>query len=108
MPVARGLMNSVDKMLELYSRLANFADADDLLLWNVTPKFHYVWHWSRRAVFLNPRRSNCRIDEDFVGLVKVCVSSCCEGTSMTEVPVKVMEKMEWIFHLRLVEGHQQR
>ena len=103
LPEVDEIMAATDIFLARYSALANIADAEARLLWNMVPKFHYAWHWSRRAIYLNPRRSNCAIDEDFVGLVKTCVASCCSGTPIEEVPCKVMEKQEWAFHFTMLE-----
>ena len=55
----------------LYFMLVNAADLEHRLFWNMTPKFHFFYHWARTAAFLNPRRSNCMQDEDYVGLIKV-------------------------------------
>ena len=49
-------------------------------------------------MYLNPRRSNCMIDEDYVGVVKNCVAASASGTSMEDVPKKVMERIVWGMH----------
>ena len=91
----------VDDILFSYSKLANKADregGDAGLLWNVTPKFHWFWHWGQRAPLLNPRRSSCCLDEDFVGDVKEVVGASTASTPMQQVPLKVMEKIVWQMH----------
>ena len=92
------LMGATDRFLGEYSKLVNKADSDGQLLWNLTPKYHWLWHWSRRSMFLNPRRANCMLDEDFVGHMKTIVASCVSGTALEEVPTKLMEKVQWVQH----------
>ena len=95
---ASNLITWVDNFLHDYTLLANKADGDGELLWNITPKFHWLWHWAQKSIYLNPRRTNCMIDEDFVRHMKKCVASCTPGTAMEEVPGKVMEKYQWVKH----------
>ena len=65
------LVVATDNFFALYFMLVNAADLEHRLFWNMTPKFHFFYHWARTAAFLNPRRSNCMQDEDYVGLIKV-------------------------------------
>ena len=95
---SQGLMECVDRVLHHYTILANKADADNIALWNITPKFHWLWHWSRKSILLNPRRSNCMLDEDYVGVIKTCVAASVSGTPMEAVPKKVMERILWGMH----------
>ena len=97
-PVAKNLMTLVDNFLHLYTLLANRADREREFLWNVTPKFHWHWHWAQKSIFLNPRRGNCSLDEDYVGQMKKCVAACTPGTAMEDVPSKVMERQVWAQH----------
>lgn len=100
-PASTSVQMHVDQILHCYTHLANRADrvaGDEGLLWNVTPKFHWWWHWARRAIFLNPRKGNCFIDEDFVGGIKEIVARSTSGTTMELVPGKVMEKYQWHQH----------
>ena len=94
------IMDSVDILLRNYTVLANRADAKDppCLLWSLTPTFHWLWHWSRKSALLNPRRSNCMLDEDYVGVIKTCVAASVSGTPMEMVPSKVMERVVWGMH----------
>ena len=90
-----------DHVLHCYTLLANRADrtgGDEGLLWNITPKFHWYWHWAVKALYFNPRKTNCFVDEDFVGDVKEIVAASTAGTSMEEVPSKVIEKIVWQMH----------
>ena len=95
------LLQHCNNVLQCYTLLSNRADmvgGDEGLLWNVTPKFHWWWHWAQRSVFLNPRKGNCFIDEDFVGDIKEVVAACTSGTAMEKIPLKVMEKYIWQMH----------
>ena len=82
----------VELFLKKYSLLAKQADDYTDLLFAMTPKFHYLWHLAQRAQYLNPRKSNCALDEDYVGKCKVVVSSSVHGTPAHRVPEKVNEK----------------
>ena len=53
---AKSLASAIDDVLVNYSQLANLADGSGQVLWSVTPKFHYLWHLSARAIWLNPRK----------------------------------------------------
>ena len=57
----------VDSFLVNYQKLAFQSECNGQMLWSCPSKFHWLWHWARKAYFLNPRRTNCYIDEDFVG-----------------------------------------
>ena len=98
---AQALMDHCDAILHCYTLLANKADREKVaqgLLWNINPQFHWLWHWAQRSVYLNPRKSNCFIDEDFVGDIKEVVAASCAGTSMECVHAKLMEKIVWQMH----------
>ena len=95
------LREHCDHVLHCYTLLANRADrtgGDEGLLWNITPKFHWYWHWAVKALYFNPRKTNCFVDEDFVGDVKEIVAASTAGTSMEEAPSKVMENIVWQMH----------
>ena len=82
----------VDSFLSCYTVLANAADRRAELLFSVTPKFHWLWHWSRRSRMLNPRKGNTMVDEDFVGVCKRIVQACANGTESHRVPMAFCEK----------------
>ena len=93
-----------DALLEDYTRLINDADENSVLLWSVTPKFHWLWHLAYRAQYLNPQKGCCMLDEDFVGICKIIVRSCSHGTEATAVPTGFVEKYRWGIHFRNVHG----
>ena len=49
----------------------------------------------KRAYYLNPRKGNTMIDEDFVGQCKDIVAACASGTEAHRVPTKVSERYTW-------------
>ena len=98
------VMERVEDFLRDYSLLANAADEGGLLLFNVVPKHHWLWHFGYKAWFLNPRKGNCCLDEDYVGVVKDIVQSCTHGTPVQKTPCSVMEKLRWGQHFLCVYG----
>ena len=59
-----------------------------------------LWHWARKAYFPNPRRTNCYIDEDFVGRMKDVVHASSPGTDR-----HLMDRCRWGISFFLAE-HQ--
>ena len=76
------ILDSVYTVIHTYTVLANKADAGGCLLWIHTHTLHWLWHWSRTRVLLNPRRSNCMLDGDYVGAIRTCVDVPVPGTPM--------------------------
>ena len=97
--VAEQFRKLVNNFLVDYSKLAHLADSANMLLFNVVPKHHGMWHLGQRAKFLNPRKGNTMIDEDFVGKIKDLVSSSAHGTESHLIPTKVFEKYTWGCHI---------
>ena len=92
---AKKFTQLVYSYLKEYSKLANEADKDKELLFSMVIKFHYLHHMGSRAPFLNPRKGNTMIDEDFVGKCKDIVAACAHGTEAHAVPEKFMERYIW-------------
>ena len=87
------LINRADNFLLGYQKLAAMAESEHGdMLFSMPTKFHMLHHLARKSRFLNPRRTNCFIDEDFVGKVKVLVHSCSSGTEMHRMSARMMEK----------------
>eukprot|EP00959_Pyramimonas_sp_CCMP1952_P276575 5781391-Pyramimonas_sp.AAC.1 len=93
--VSKRIMNHVDDFLLRYQKLASGADSNGEALWNNPAKFHWLWHWSRRSMFLNPSRANTFVDEDFVGKMKTVVHSCSAGSSLPRMQDASAEKYRW-------------
>ena len=103
---AKELQKETDNILGKYCLLANAADASGRLLFNVTPKFHWLWHLADRALFCNPRRGNTFIDESFVGDCKEIVRSAADGTSAHLVSERFLEKYVWGLHFIWTYGDE--
>ena len=97
--VAKTFQSETLSFLQRYSLLCNWADDAKLLLFSMVPKFHWLFHLADRAFWLNPRRGNTFIDEDFVGRMKSIVASCANGTAAHLVPTRFFEKYIWGMHL---------
>jgi hypothetical protein len=103
--VCRVFAADCDVFLAGYTRLGLQADAALLLLFTAAPKLHWLWHMSRRARFLNPRRVACFIDEDFVGRMKTLAVRCTASTKLHNVPATLMQKYRWGLHLQFRDDY---
>ena len=95
---AKDFQKHIDRFLLTYQHLASNAEAEGSLLWNNPTKFHHLWHLSQKAMFLNPRRTNTFIDEDFVGRMKTLVHACAAGTELHHMSAKAADKYRWGLH----------
>ena len=92
--------SKMDDVLQIYTRLATEADREHNLLWNVTPKLHWAWHFAHKSQYLHPRRGACWIDEDLVGKMKEICKSCVHGTPLYKIPNTVAIKYHWAMFVR--------
>ena len=97
--VVKQFRSLTDNFSLRYQRLAARADSDGLLLWSQPTKFHWLWHLAERSQYLNPRRGNCMMDEDFVGHMKDIAAACADGTPLHNVPPKTIAKYMYGFSL---------
>jgi len=86
---------AADLYLQNYSRAAALADLALLPLFTVAPKHHWFWHWADRSKFLNPRKGNDMLDEDFVGVLKNVCHTCTSSTPLHAVPGALFDKYRW-------------
>jgi len=91
-PAALDFRNACRSFLREYSKLANSADAERVLLFATVPKHHWVWHMGDRGMLINPRKSCCLLDEDYIGRLKEVVASCAHGTALHVIQAKVAEQ----------------
>ena len=89
----------VDLFLVEYQKLAYAADMNSKWLWNNPSKFHVLWHWARKVRFIHPRRTNCYLDEDFVGRMKVLAQACASGSNTEQVLYNRFIKRKWAMHV---------
>ena len=92
--------SKMDDVLQIYTRLATEADREHNLLWNVTPKLHWAWHFAHKSQYLHPRRGACWIDEKLVGKMKEICKSCVHGTPLYKIPNTVAIKYHWAMFVR--------
>ena len=85
------LQQHVIDVLAKYSALCHIAQERRDLLWNMTPKFHWLYHLGQRSHFLCPRRGACWIDEDYVNKCKCVAQACSAGTPLHLIPPKIVE-----------------
>ena len=102
--VAKDCADIARSLLKDYSLLCNQADREKKALWSMAPIFHYLYHLGQRAAYLNPRKGNCMIDEDYVGHCKKLVVASTHGTEAHVVPMKVMERYSWGHYMVLCHG----
>ena len=103
--VANRLRDCVDRFLSLYQGLAHASDQRKDLLFNMVPKLHWLWHLGQKAIFLNPRKGNTMVDEDYVGFFKKNVQACAQGTPSASVSLACMDKYCWGLHFLNVYGN---
>ena len=96
--VANSFRKHVNLFLLTYQKLAADADASGDVLWNQPTKFHWLWHLGQKSIYINPRRSNTMLDEDFVGKMKVVAHACAAGTELQMIPAKACAEYRWGFH----------
>ena len=102
--VAKRFRNLIHLFLQLYSQLANAADREGVCLFAMVPKHHWLWHLGERSLFVNPRKSCCLLDEDYVGKVKQIVRSAAHGTALHVIQSKVADQYKFGFFVTLRFG----
>lgn len=92
---ADALQRSINSFLANYTRLGHLADSRGELLFNMTIKFHWLYHLGQRCHYLSPRRGACWLDEDYVNKWKIIAQACSRGMPLHSIPSKAIEKMRW-------------
>jgi hypothetical protein len=105
LPVAqvRALRVCIDKLLVFYTSLTRIAGRAKKLLWNLTPKFHYMWHLGLESEFLTPRLVWNYANEDWVGRMSTIGCSTRHGLVAAKRSGKIAEK--WCMGLALRMHH---
>ena len=101
---AKQLQESVQEHLLQYSHMAKICDGRGDMLFTVAPKHHMMTHWAAKAMYLNPRRVACFMDEDMVGIVKSIVQGCTSGSTLDKIASTVTGKHRWGLHFRDAPG----
>ena len=102
--IAKQFRADVQGFLQGYSQMANAADRENLALFNMVPKFNMLSHMGDRALWVNPRKSCCLIDESYVGQMKVVVQACAHGTAAHAIQGKVAEQYRFGFFVTIKYG----
>ena len=90
--VAAEFKDSVFKFLLVYNALSTQCAADNVKLFSLTIKFHYLAHCGLQASDLNPRTTWCYRGEDFMQKMKKLVSSCVRGNNALQACRKMRDK----------------
>lgn len=75
--------------------LDHFARTAGHVLFNVTPKNHYMCHIAMRCGCFNPRRSWCYAGEDFMRHIARMAAGCARGSTPQQCGAKMMT---WYAH----------
>ena len=95
---------AIDKVLVMWSHVANDSDEKGLNIWNTVTKLHYLYHLGQKAMFLNPRKGNTMLEETYMGVCKTLAKSCLNSTDDHMMPKAFMEKYQWALHFMYVYG----
>ena len=80
---------------QLVSQLRNW---NNLRLFRMTVKFHYLLHSAYLARYVNPRTIWCFRGEDYMSKVKRVIASCCRGNNLEDVSKKTLKKVTLAMH----------
>jgi len=97
---ATTLMSAVENHLLHYGHLSYLADRQGHLLFTAAPKHHMMYHWGAKAMFLNPRRTACFLDDDYVNVIKNIARSCTAGLKLHKIVASVAVKHRWGLHMQ--------
>jgi hypothetical protein len=89
---SRSLQRAVDTLLVHYTALGNRASAAGKWRWNLTPKFHMLWHWAQQCTFVHPAASGTYMDESFVGTMKGIAQASTAGVAIRRVQSTIIAK----------------
>ena len=95
---------AIDKVLVMWSNVANDSDEKGLNIWNTVTKFQHLYHLGQKAMFLNPRKGNTMLEETYMGVCKTLAKSCLNSTDDHMMPKAFMEKYQWALHFMYVYG----
>lgn len=92
MEQSKALRKSIFSFLGHYRWLNDFAITTGVFLWNITPKFHYMFHIGLTCYDINPRAGQTYIDESFVGRLSNVYKMCLNGPFHNTVQKVVISK----------------
>ena len=71
---------------------AYYNKVENLLIFDITIKTHWVLHQGLNSAYLNPRWNWNFIGEDFMSKIKAILGPCCSGNDAAQATVKLMER----------------
>lgn len=89
---SRSFNGSCWVIFQLTTGLANHYHERNIMLFNLTIKFHYMLHLGLICKYINPRRTWCYVGEDFMKRLKHLIQASHFGASPVLVVSKVMRK----------------
>ena len=98
---AEAMLASYDDFLVHYNWLANFSINLGRLNYNITIKFHILWHCMFFARFSNPKLHWCYEFYDFIGCMITCAKGCMAGSPLSIVGRKCFESFIIVLQLRI-------
>ena len=97
---AQKFLHLILDLLQTATALARHYNGLGQKLWNIVPKFHYLYHAAVNARFMNPRLVWTYSGEDYMQKIRKLVQSSCRGTAMNQVGLKVARKWTFGFTFR--------
>ena len=88
---AEYVLQEYDNFLLHYNHIATLCMGAGVFNFNMTTKFHELWHILYLGRFLSPRMVWCYSFEDFIGKIKRSAQACVCGTPMQKIPEKVVD-----------------
>ena len=95
------MKSDVKGALVSYQFLARSANDDGRLQWSIVNKFHFWKHLADQAIFCNPRFVWTYMAEDYVGSISAVGASCLPGTGISNVNMKIAERIRLVRFLQL-------
>ena len=92
---------AVTSTLCTYVKLSSLAYVLHRKLWNIVPKFHYLWHIGRNTYTYNPRTSWVFREEDFVGRIRRIAASASHGHASISLATPIMNKYRQGIEIRM-------
>ena len=82
----------LDAFLASWTWLGGQCELRKEVNYNMTPKFHVLYHIGEEAYYNNPRTHSTYQDEDYVGLISDAMLACLCGISLSKVSEKLVHK----------------
>ena len=57
---------AIDKVLVMWSHVADDSDEKGLNIWSTVTELHYLYHLGQKAMSLNPRKGNTMLEKTYM------------------------------------------